>query len=500
MSRTRNSAWNLSAAVAYAAASAAATLLATPLLLRWLGAERLGASKALTDGVGYLALFEIGMGGAMMASLARRIGLGDQVAVTQTLAAGLRSYRFVMVAQLVAGAAMVVALPYLISRTQLSSAELRIAGAVAVAFFVCTPLLVFRALAEARQRSYLTGLLMTAQVGATTALALFAAYMGWGLVGQSLAVTLAQVPTVLVLAWDGTRAYRDVWTARSDRTDRSEILKLSWPTLVHGLTDRIGMVSDNILIAWALGPAAVAPFFLTQQLAAFGQMQLKGVGAATWAGLTELHARGDHATFNTRVLELTGMVSGLGLAVLVPIAAFNPLFVRLWVGNASFAGEAVTLLACVNGFLWAVYALWGWTLLGTGHIRRWMPFAVFATLVNVVASLIATVKVGMVGPLVGTTLGFLLVTSWALPRTLGHVFGMSAWTLWRTALAPLAWGVPYAAGLWAVSHYLPPTNWLGLVAAAGLGTAVGLALWWSLSLDAVDRRAWTDRLKGVMSR
>ena len=49
-----------------------------------------------------------------MAALARRIGQGDRAAVTGMLAAGLRAYCRVTLAQLVGGIALVVTLPDLI--------------------------------------------------------------------------------------------------------------------------------------------------------------------------------------------------------------------------------------------------------------------------------------------------------------------------------------------------------------------------------------------------
>jgi O-antigen/teichoic acid export membrane protein len=365
---------------------------------------------------------------------------------------------------------------------------------------VFTPLLVFRTLSEARQRAYRNWLLLTMQVLTSTSLCLFAAYMGWGLLGQSVALTVAQLPTLFILAWDGHRAFGGVWAARSDRADRDEVRSLSWPTLIHGLTDRVGLLSDNILIAWVMGPRAIASLVLTQQLASVAQSQLKGFGAATWAGLTELHVRGDHARFQKRLLELTGVVSGLSVVMLTPIAAFNRSFVRVWVGEDAFAGELVTVLACFTTLMWAVHALWGWALLGTGQIRRWVPFGVFATLVNVVASVIGTVRLGVAGPLLGTTTGMLLVTSWALPGTLHRTFGIPPRTLWRTALAPYRWGVPYAATLWTLSRYWQPAEWLGLIAALGLGTAAGLSLWWSFSFGSEERREWKARLGHAVRR
>lgn len=498
MSRTRNSAWNVAAGLAYALALAATSLFANPLLLDWLGHERLGAYRALVDWVGYITFLELGLSGALMAALAQRIGQSDRAAVTRLLGAGLRAYLRLTLAQFAAGLALVVALPRLISLTHLSQGELRGAVVVALLPSVFTPLLVFRALAEARQRGYLNWLLMAAQILVMTGLSLLAAYLEWGLIGQSVAFAAAQIPTLLVLAWDGTRAYHGVLQTASDQADRNILWGLSWPTFVHGLTDRIGLVSDNIIIAWMLGPAAVVPFFLTQQLTTLAQTQLKGLGQATWAGLAELYARGDEAKLRMRLLELTGMVSGLGLAVLLPIAAYNRFFVRLWVGPEAYAGEAVTGLACFNALLWAIYALWGWALLGTGQIRRWMPFAILETLVNVLVSLLGTATLGLVGPLLGTTTGRLLVTAWALPRVINQVFGISPQMLWQAALAPWRWCLPYAAALWAVASYYPPSGWLEFITVAGLGVAGGLALWWRLSLRSDERLAWQARLRNVL--
>jgi len=498
MSRTRNSAWNVAGGLIFALVSAASSLLVTPLLLRWLGPERLGAYRALTDWVGHLTFLELGLGGALMAALAGRLGQGERAAVASLLAAGLRAYCWVTVAQLAAGVALVVTLPYLIALGQPGRGELRMAGAIALLPFVMTPLWTFRVLADTRQRGYLNWTLLTAQVLLMTGLSLVAARLGWGLIGQSLAFATAQIPTLLVLTWDGTRAYPEVWKAAPDHSDRGALGGLRRPTFFHGLMDRIGLVSDNIIIAWVLGPAAVVPFFLTQQLAVLAQSQLKGLGQATWAGLAELYALGDEAILRIRLLELTGLVSGLGLALLAPIAAYNKAFVNLWVGRDVYAGNVVTGLACLNVLLWSIYSLWGWALLGTGHIKKWVPFAVISTLVIVLVSALGTAALGVVGPPLGTATGLLLVTSWALPQVLGQVLGIPPRALWRAALAPLRWGLPYTAALWAVATYYSPKGWLGFVSATGMGAAGGLVLWWCLSLGSQERTEWRGRLRSLL--
>jgi len=185
------------------------------------------------------------------------------------------------------------------------------------------------------------------------------------------------------------------------------------------------------------------------------------------------------------------------LAALAPVAAYNRDFVRLWVGPDAYAGEAVTALACFNVLLWAVYTLWGWALLGSGHIRRWAPFAMLSTLVNVAVSVIATARLGLAGPLLGTAAGLSLIASWALPRALDQVFGISPRMLWRAAMIPLRWGLPLVVVLRAVAAYHPPEGWLELLAMAASGSAAGLALWWRLSLGSEERSEWRARLKGM---
>jgi len=491
----------MASGLTYALVSATAGLLATPWLLRWLGHERLGALKALTDWLGYLTFFELGLGGAMMAALAIRIGQGDRETVERLLAAGLGVHCRVMLASLAGGIGLVAVLPYVIPADDLSPTELRLAGVVGLLSLLLAPLLVFRALAEARQRSYVYWLLLTVQVLLMTGLSLVVARAGWGLVGQALAFALAQVPTVLVLLWDGLRTYRGIWSVAADRGDRKVLWDLSWPTFVHQLADRVGLVKDNIIIAWSLGPVAVVPFFLTQQLVTLAHAQLRGISSATWAGLIELHAYGEATRFRRRLLELTGMISGLALAILGPIAAYNRSFVRYWIGEEVYAGEAVTLLACLIALLYSIYLLWGWLLLGTGYIARWVPYSIASTLVNVTVSVFGTFGLGLIGPLIGTAASLLLVTSWALPRVLQSVFGISPWALWRAALlVPLRWGLLYLSVMWVIAHGYPPPGWLELVAWMGLWAASGVVLWWRLGMRAEERADLLIRLRVALLR
>lgn len=499
MNRTRKSAWSIASALLFIVVSVSTGLMATPWLLYWLGSERFGAFKVLTDWISYLALLEMGLGGALMASLALKVGRGAAPAVQSTLAAGLQIYLQLTFAMIAGGVGLVLALPYLISLETISPYEIRVAGLISLLAVLTTPLLVFRSLAEARQRNYIFNILMTAQTLIATLLWLVVARAGWGLIGLSLVAVASQIPTALILMWDGMRGYVGLWSTSPDPATKKALLTLSRNTFIHGITDRIGLISDNVIIASILGPAAVVPFYLTQQLGVIVQFLLRSFSNATWAGLVELYCQGQSTVFRARLVELTSTVSGLGVVFLGPIVAYNHHFIRQWVGPATYAGEAVTVIACINIWGWSIYSAWGWPLLGTGQIGRWVPYAIVSTVVNVNISAFATLRLGLIGPLLGTLTGFLIVNSWALPRILKQTFKISPCQIWRAALTPLTWGLLYTVILWLIARTHNPWGWFGLATEMASAGLCGLALWWTLGLSQDARTQWRHRIRNVLA-
>ena len=132
-----------------------------------------------------------------------------------------------------------------------------------------------------------------------------------------------------------------------------------------GLGEDVELSPEDIVVAkkkqWADSQMsyALGAFFLTQRLAQLAQAQLQALGSATWAGMAQLHAQGEHALFRARLVELTRLTVVLGASVLVPIVVYNPRFVAMWVGPVQFAGMTLTSISALNALLLSVTALWG---------------------------------------------------------------------------------------------------------------------------------------------
>jgi O-antigen/teichoic acid export membrane protein len=269
---------------------------------------------------------------------------------------------------------------------------------------------------------------------------------------------------------------------------------LNGPTLLHNLAGRISIVTDNIIVGFLLGPQAVPPFFLTQRLLQLLQGQLQAIGGASWAGLAELYYGGQTERFQRRLIELTKVTAVACVALLIPAATCNHALVRLWVGEAQYAGDAVTWLAAVNACFQSVFSLWGWVFHATGKIRLLVPMLLLGAVLNLTISFLATGVLGPVGPLVGTFCMFAAYTSWRWPALVHSTFGVRPSLLLRAVAGPLFVGVPYTLCLGWASRFAPEPGWVELGLRAGAGVVGFLLLAWLLVFSREEQAAWRARI------
>jgi O-antigen/teichoic acid export membrane protein len=501
--RVRRSILNFGTSALFLVVTTLVALKSTPLLIKWLGEKRFGGSRIVFDTYGYLTLLELGLGGAIGPLLSRAIGLADERALRETVAAGARAYVRVALYTLAVGLALTPLVPRFAK--DLIGAEvtdLRMAWVVGLGTFLTLPLLPLRTVIEARQLGYVVNLLLTAQALMITGLSLLMAWLDLGITGQAAAQMLSGWTYSLALAVIVTRAnpglFHAMLTVPTAPETRIALRNLSVPTLVLNISGRVSVLTDNLVVGGLLGTERVTSLVSTQRLVMVGQAVLQGVGGSSWAALAELHTQGERETFNRRLIEMTRMVAVLGVIGLVPIVAYNQAFFRLWLkGTVAYGGDLVAVLAAVNAVLLAEQSLWAWCFTATGKIREVVVQASVAAVLNLAVSVALTNRLGLVGPLLGTTVAFVAVGLWALPWRLNRVFG--------TPLVPLAkaLGVPFvvgAAAAW-VLHWLvsgrQPAGWGGLAVEMSLAALVMLVLSVALLMTAEDRSLWRVRLRGL---
>lgn len=478
-------------------------VVSTPLLLSWLGDERFGAFRSATDWMGQLKILELGLGGSLLPMLAIALGRGDRTSILLTLTVGIRAY--FRVALVILGGALV--LGYFILKLvpiQASlSHELQLGYWIGLLGLLWLPLTPFRLLSDASQRSDLVNLIFIAQSILITGLSLSLAHTGIGIPGQFIAVFIGTVSANLLLSWRELRQYPDVIlqvfrASPATRPIQQQLKQLSLPTLLFTLSGQISLLTDNLLIAYFLGPASVVPFVMTQRLTGLAQGQMQSVGNATWAALADLHAKAEHARFNTKLIDLSRLVTLLGLTMAIPIAIYNPNFIQLWVGTERFAGWQVNFLAACNAVLLGVISLWGWCFSGTGNIAKLVPIAVSGAGVNIAISLIATPTFKMMGPLLGTFIAFMTVYLWGVPVQMQQVFGTSRKALWTAIARPFCLAIFYTPSMLWIAQVYPPKGWIHLGISMLVTALLFIAIAWFTVLAPNEREQWNWQLKKLI--
>lgn len=504
--RTRHSLLSFATQVAFAIVTMAMALVASPWIETWLGKDRFGAFRVLIDCQGFLVLLELGLGGAVAPLLARALGRGDEAELRKTMVAGVRAYAWVSLVTLAFGGCLTLVIPRLaLDLPPADVDDLRRAWALILLSFLALGLVPFRAIVEARQRGYQVNLLLIGQAVIVTMLSLLLARAGWGITGQALAALVGTTLFALTLAagvsWSLPGLLRALWTMPADAETRRSLRALSLPTFLMTLSGRVSLMTDNLVIGGLMGAATVTALYFTQRLAVMAQMLLQGIGTATWAALAELHARGERETFNRRLVELTRLIAVLSAAGLGPIVAYNRHFFTRWAGpDVSYGGDVVIAVAALNAYLMALQSFWGWCFSATGEVRRITAAALAASVLNLAASLALTRALGMVGPLLGTTIGLVAVSGWYLPRALRRVFGTPVRPLVTAAVWPLACGLIYASGLCWVARHHTPRGWPGLAVEMSLAALGFLALAYAVLLTPDDRALWRFRLQMLRPR
>ena len=438
VSRTSRSALFMATGAAGQALVIAVGFITTPIQLRYVGDERFGAFRAATDWFGYVGLLQLGVGGAVLALFSRAVGTNDRAAVVAGVRAGMRACLSLAGLSIAAAAVLGAAMPGLIQAPAYLRSELWVGSGIYLVSFLWLPLTVFRPLAEVEQRGYLVSLLNTIQLLTVMITSVLFAVAGWGLIGLFLGMVIGGAVFHLALAWVELRRYPELLGSPSP-SPLPALWSLSWPNLLFNLASRLGLMTDNILLAAFLGPAAVTPFALTQRLIQLASAQVTAIGGAGWAGLIDLHYRGEQAVFARRLSQLTRLTSVVGVSLLLPLAVWNRDLVVLWVGERNYAGPAVTWLTLANTWLLAVTGLWGWPLMAGGKVRSVVPCIMTSVAVNLTVSIAGTALLGLPGPLVGTFAGLFLVSWWWQLLLVRHEFDVPPHGLLRRR---------YNAGRW----------------------------------------------------
>jgi O-antigen/teichoic acid export membrane protein len=478
----------------------AVSFVATPYILHFLGAERLGAFRTAQQWTGYLSYLYFGLGPAVMVFLLRPASRGDLAGVSAIARLGLRlEFRQTLV--LVAPVAVVMAwfMPLLVPVDTSLRAELKIGALIYAASVLFAPAEIFRLLLECLQCGYLVNGALLVQSLIAIGCSVWFAWCGYGIGGQFLALLLGVAGSSILVAGFGLSRLLGFDRSKPALIPRGDLWSLRWPMTITGIGGQINLLTDYVVVGLTINAASVTTFSITQRLVSVLGGFITALTGATWAGLAEVLASGDRSIFEERILELVRLVLGLGLTILGTLAAYNFHFVRLWVGPRYYGGDLLTVLTAAQTLILAFFLLFTWTIDSQGDARYRVPVTSFGAALNLTLSFLLSRWIGMYGVTLATIVGYLLTEAWFCPYLFCRRYKVSFRAIVGATFRTLCLGVPWLVLVWFVAHaHRSLSSWSDFgVELTGM-ILLGTLYTWILILTPADRTLWRKRCKRVI--
>lgn len=468
--------------------------VATPYLLFYLGAERLGAFRAAQQWTGYLPYLYFGLGPALTVFMLRPASRGDLEQAGAVVKEGLRlEFRQTLLLVAPIAAAMAWWMPTLVPVNPGLRSELRVGALIYLASVLLNPFEMFRLLLECVQWGYVVNIALMVQALVSIGGGIWLAWRGYGIPGQFIALLAGMAVFAVLVAPSAIGRLPGFRKTKPAAIETSSLWSLRWPMTITGIGGQINLLTDYVVVALAIDPLSVTTFSITQRLVTTVGGFVTSLTNATWAGLAEVLASGDRALFEERVLELIRSVLGLGVTILGTLAAYNVHFVRLWVGRDFYGGNVLTLLTAIQMLMLGYFTLFTWTIDLQGDTRYRVPVTSFGAVLNLILSFILGRRYGMYGVTLATLIGYSLTEVWFCPYLFCRHYHVSLRAVTTATVTSLCLGLPWLIFVWLVAHGRTLSSWPALGTELGVMNLLALVYSWFVILTRSDRARWRGR-------
>ena len=346
------------------AASLQAILL-TPLVLHRVGAPLYGAWMASGEILVWMLAFDFGIPNLLVQRVGAAHAREDFVACGEDFAAGFLALGVLATALAVLLYAISPFVPGWLHIGGAEAATLRTCFVVA-SVSTCTMLLDYglHGLARGLQDTrliYRFAVLGTVVGFAVTA---FLLHQGYGLlsvaIGLVVRVGVAFLGSVVWFFGIDARIRRACHVRRERLT---ELLTLSVPMFLSGITVAVMNNSGVTLVAVLLRPELAAVYGITKRAADLVRSLADMVGLASYGGFAHLRASGDAHRAQEVYGEIHATYVAFSVALLSATVAVNPSLIATWTGAASYGGLALNALVALAALAG------GWSYLTVNLLR-----------------------------------------------------------------------------------------------------------------------------------
>lgn len=480
------------------AATVAITFYMAPRLVHGLGDRAYGVWALVESIVAYLALFDLGIGAAVVRFVARFEETKQREELNRVFSTSFAIFGLFGLAALAItfGLAFASAAPLGVPADFAADARgmlLLLGVNLAIGLPMGVYDAVLCALGRFPQRTFVQVAILLVRSGSF----LVILAQGGGLLAIGWAITITTTAQWLILAVVARRALPELRFSRRfvDAATFRTIRGYSLWAFVAMIAGKLSFSTDAIVISAFLTPEYITYFAIGARLTEYCRMGVRAATSVLTPTISALDAQGDLAAIQRVMVYGTRAVLWIILPIEAGLILLGHPFLVLWMGQEIADASFLTLaILAAPLFLTLSQSISGRIVYGTGQLRWFACMTLAEGVVNLAVSLLLVGSLGIVGVAIGTTvphIAFNVACAWYVCR-LTRV-SISSYLVHAFAVPSAGVLLPVAAWYGYNQAFGAPGTWVELILVGALGVAAaGGAV---LALERAAREALTRALR-----
>jgi len=481
------------------------TFLIAPVVVHRLGESAYGIWGLIGQAIGYSFVLDFGIRIAVTRYIGRHLALREPDQINKVLTTGLAFTAVSAALALAGGGVVAYFLPHLLAIPPHLVTDARLATLVTAATFATSfPGSMFTGCVAALSRY---DLLNIRNVGPNVLRALllwFFLRQGYGLLAVAVISGGTFVLAYVLDLFFASRHLPEFKIARRffDAATLRTLLNFSFYAFVMTIAGRIIFMTDNLVVGFVLGPAAVTYYSVGLSVVDVFRSSLGNINNVYAPLASQMDALRQRDSLRALLLRGSRINLVYTLAGVSALVVVGPSFLGFWMGSEFItrSGPVLVVLA-LAGMGYALMSAPQQVLYGMNKHRMnaWLSLAQGA--VNFPLSAILIRSMGPVGVAWGTLIPAIIFDGVLLPIYTARVLDVpiSRYCL-RAMLPPVLAALPYGLWLWFLRAEGLIRGYPSLVLAVGSGLLLYGSIAWRVALDSEDREFIRRSLRKLMPK
>lgn len=397
--RTRNYISQIKGSVVFKALAVAASFLAIPLMIRYLGQEQFGVWTTLLSVMSWVVFFDLGVGNGLRYKVAESLAKNEvgEAASFISSAYGLIGLVSLGSFLLVASATFFIPWQSVFNTQAISETTLRYT-VLSTTFFVLLNFWIglINQIVDAVQRSSVVVLGQFVTNGFTLALV-------W-ILSQTTTASILLLAVAhgisMVIAYGGMSFWffskrKDLRPKRSiDERQIRPLLSLGGQFFLIQLAVLVLFATDKILVTQLMGPEHVTQYEVVFKLFGIITLVFSLIAAPLLPAYSDAYHRHDFVWIRNVIKKLL-ITFGIGILGTTFLALLSKTIIRLWIGTG--IDPPFSLIISMGAFvlIFAWSGIFSYVLNAAGKIKMQMYLAIFSMVVNIPLAILLIRHYGM---------------------------------------------------------------------------------------------------------